>query len=122
MTKAPKAPEALRASEAAKRRSDEVFGVAEHRAAAEAHRRTARLHKSDPSGTDAAWLHDLAAINHRQAATARASRALNAADPTRTAKTFAAFKEKLSAANKHTSMAQEYARQALAAARKRVSA
>ena len=111
--------DALRASEAAKRRSDEVFGVDEHRGAAEAHRRAARLHKSDPAGTDAAWLHDLAAINHRQAATMRASRALNAADPTRTAKTFAAFKEKLSAANEHTSMAQEYARQALAAARKR---
>ena len=115
-----KTAEALRASEAAKLRSDEVFGVAEHRAAAEAHQRAARLHKTDPTGTDAAWLHDLAAINHRQAATARASRALNAADPTRTAKTFAAFKKKLSAANEHTSMAQEYARQALAAARKHV--
>ena len=49
-----KVAEALRASEAAKRRSDEVFDVAEHRAAAEAHRRAARLHKSDPTGTDAA--------------------------------------------------------------------
>lgn len=112
--------EALQASEIAKHRSDDVFDATEHRAAAEAHRRAARLHKSDPTGADAAWLHDLAAINHRQAATARASQALKAADPTRTQKTFAAFKEKLSAANEHTSMAQEYARQALAAARKRV--
>jgi hypothetical protein len=110
--------EALRASEAAKRQSDDVFDATEHRAAAEAHRRAAKLHKSDPAGADAAWLHDLAAINHRQAATARASRALKAADPARTRKTFTAFQEKLSAANEHTSMAQEYARQALAAARK----
>ena len=113
------ATEALRASEDAKRRSDDVFDAAEHRAAAEAHRSTARLHKSDPSGADAAWLHDLAASNHRQAAAARSSRALKAADPARTPKTFAAFQEKLSAANEHTAMAQEYARQALAAARKR---
>jgi hypothetical protein len=111
--------EAIRASEVAKRLSDDVYDAAEHRTAAEAHRRAARLHKSDPTGADAAWLHDLAAINHRQAATARASRALKAADPSRTQKTFAAFKEKLSAANEHTTMAQEYARQALAAARKR---
>lgn len=109
---------ALRASENAKRQSDDVFDATEHRAAAKAHRRAAKLHKSDPAGADAAWLHDLAAINHRQAATARASRALKVADPARTRKTFAAFQEKLSAANEHTSMAQEYARQALAAARK----
>ena len=113
------AAEAFRASENAKRRTDDVFDADEHRAAAEAHRRAARLHKSDPSGADASWLHDLAASNHRQAATARSSRALKAADPARTQKTFAAFQEKLSAANEHTSMAQEYARQALAAARKR---
>ena len=113
------AAEALRESEAAKRRSDDVFDAAEHRAAAEAHRRAARLHKSDPAGADAAWLHDLAASNHRQAATARASRALKAADPARTQKTFAAFQEKLSAANEHTAMAIEYARQALVAAKKR---
>jgi hypothetical protein len=111
--------EALRASEAAKHWSDGVYDVADHRTAAKAHRRAARLHKADPLGTDAAWLHDLAAINHRQAATARASRALKAQNPTRTSKAFAAFKEKLSAANEHTTMAQEYARQALAAARKR---
>ena len=114
------AAEALRASETAKRRSDEVYNAIEHRAAAKAHQRAMRLHKTDPAGAGVAWLHDLAAINHRQAATARASRALNAADPTRTAKIFAAFKEKLSAANENTYMAQEYARQALAAARKRV--
>ena len=114
------AAEALRASEVAKRRSDDVYDAAEHRAAAEEHRRAARRHKSDPAGADAAWLHDLAAINHKQAATARASRALKTADPSRTQKTFAAFKEQLSAVNAHTSMAQEYARQALAAARKRV--
>lgn len=111
--------DAIHASEAAKRRSDDAFDAAEHRAAAEAHRRAGRLHKSDPAGADAAWLHDLAAINHRQAATARASRALHTPDPARTKKTFAAFKEKLSAATEHTSMAQEYARQALAAARRR---
>ena len=113
------ATEALNASEAAKRRTDDVFDAAEHRAAAEAHRSAARLHKSGPTGADAAWLHDLAASNHRQAATARASRALKAADPSRTQKTFAAFQEKLSAAKEHTAMAQEYARQALVAARKR---
>lgn len=113
------AAEALRASEAAKQWSDDVYDATEHRAAAEAHRRAARLHKSDPTGADAAWLHDLAAINHRQAATARASRALKATDPSRTQKTFTAFQEKLAAANEHTAMAQEYARQALAAARKR---
>ena len=112
--------EALQASEIAKRRSDDVFDAAEHRTAAEAHRSAARLHKSDPAGADAAWLHDLAASNHRQAATARASRALKTADPSRTQKTFAAFQEKLSAANEHTTMAQEYARQALVAARRRM--
>ena len=110
---------AIQASEIAKRLSDNVYDAAEHRVAAEAHRRAARLYKSDPAGVDVAWLHDLAASNHRQAATARASRALKAADPARPQKTFAAFKEKLAAANEHTSMAQEYARQALAAARKR---
>lgn len=113
------AADALNVSEAAKRLSDDVFDATEHRAAAEAHRRAARRHKSDPAGADAAWLHDLAASNHRQAAAARSSRALKAADPARTQKTFAAFQEKLSAANEHTAMAQEYARQALAAARKR---
>lgn len=110
---------ALRASEAAKRASDDALFAPEQTAAASAHRQAARLHKSDPTGKDAAWLHELAGINHRQAARARASRALSTADPTKTPKTFAAFKEKLSAANEHTSMAQEYARQALAAARKR---
>jgi len=113
------ATEALKASEAAKRWSDDVHDAPEHRTAAEAHRRAAKLHKSDPAGTDAAWLHDRAESNHRQAATARASRALKTADPARTQKTFAAFQEKLSAANEHTAMAQEYARQAIAAARKR---
>ena len=117
--KAASAADALKSSEIAKRRSDDVYDAAEHRAAAEAHRSAARLHKSDSTGADAAWLHDLAASNHRQAATARASRALKAADPARTQKTFAAFQEKLSAANEHQAMAQEYARQALAAARKR---
>ena len=113
------ATEALKASEAAKRWSDDVHDAPEHRIAAGAHQRAAKLHKSDPSGADAAWLHDRAASNHRQAATARASRALKMADPARTKKIFAAFQEKLSAATEHTAMAQEYARQALAAARKR---
>jgi hypothetical protein len=113
------AAEALRASETAKRLSDDAHLAADHREATAAHRRASRLHKSDPTGADAAWLHDLAAINHRQAAAARASRALKAADPSRTQKTFTAFQDKLSAANEHTAMANEYARQALAAARKR---
>ena len=117
--KSASAAETLRASEAAQRLSDAVYDAIEHRDAAEAHRRAARLHKSDPAGADAAWLHELAAINHRQAATARASRALKAVDPARTQKTFTAFQEKLSAANEHTTMAQEYAKQALTAARKR---
>jgi hypothetical protein len=109
---------ALQASEAAKRKSDDAYSVTDHREAAEAHRHAARLHKSDPAGKDAAWLHDLAVINHRQAATARASRAYTQPDPTRTKRSFAAYQEKLSVANDHTAMAQEYARQALAAARK----
>ena len=112
-------PEAVRASEFAERLSDGVYSADEHRAAAEAHQRAARLHKSTAVGKDAAWLHDLAASNHKQAAAARSSRSLKTPDPSRTQKTFAAFKEKLSAANEHTSMAQEYARQALVAARRR---
>jgi len=110
------AAKALRASEAAKRLSDDAYSVDEHRAAAEAHRRAARLHKS-AGGTDVAWLHELAASNHRQAAAARASRAYKHEDPTRSKRTFAAYQEKLSAANEHQTMAQEYARQALAAAK-----
>ena len=113
------AADAIRASEMAKRASDDARVATEHRAAADAHRRAARLHKSDPTGADAAWSHDLAASNHRQAATARESRALEAPDPARTKKTFAAYQEKLSAANEHEAMAKEYARQALVAARKR---
>jgi hypothetical protein len=45
---------ALQASETTKRRSDDVFDAAAHRAKAEAHRRAAKLHKSDPAGADAA--------------------------------------------------------------------
>ena len=111
-------PEAVRASEFAGRLSDGVYSADEHRAAAAAHHRAARLHKSTAVGKNAAWLHELAASNHKQAAAARSSRALKTPDPSRTPRTFAAFKEKLSAANEHTSMAQEYARQALAAARR----
>lgn len=112
--------DALRASEVAKRWSDYVYDAPEHRIAAGAHRRAARLHKAlDSAGATVAWLHDLAASNHQQAASARASRALKAADPTKTPKSFAAYKEKLAAANEHTAMAQEYARQAFTAARKR---
>ncbi len=113
------AAEALRASEAAKRATDDALLAPEQTAAAAAHRRAARLHKSDLAGADAAWLHEHAAINHQQAAKARASRALAAPDPTRTKKRLAAYQEKLSAARERGSMAQEYARQALAAARKR---
>lgn len=111
--------EALRASETAKRSSDDALLAPEQTAAAAAHRRAARLHKTDPAGAEAAWLHDLADIHHRQAAKARMSRALNAPDPTRTKKSLAAYQDKLAAAAEHGDMAQEYARQALAAARKR---
>ena len=114
--------EALRASEAALRATNDALLAPEHRIAAEAHRRAARLHKSDLAGAEVAWLHDLAVINHRQAAKARESRALKTADPTRTKRSLAAYQDKLSAALEHTAMAQEYARQALAAARKRVGA
>lgn len=111
--------QAIRASETAKRLSDDALLVLEQRAAADAHRRAARLHKANPTGAEAAWLHELAVINHRQAATARASRALNAENPTRTTRSLAAYQDKLSAAIAHGEMAKEYARQALAAARKR---
>ena len=110
--------EALRASEAAKRWSDEAVDATEHNAATEAHRRAGRLHKSG-SGSEAAWLHELAASNHRQAASALKSRAYKVSDPTRSQKTLAAWQEKRAAASEHTAMAQEYARQALAAAKLR---
>ncbi len=119
--------EAVRASETAKRASDDALLAPQQREAAAAHRRAARLHKSsgrglgetDPAGTEAASLHEYAAINHRQAAQARESRALKATDPTRSKRSLAAYQEKLAAAGEHGYMAQEYARQALAAARKR---
>lgn len=114
------AAEALRASEAAKRWSDDVYDATEHSAAVEAHRRAGKLHRSDPTGADAAWLHELAASNHRQAAGALKSRAYKATDPARSKKSLAAWQEKHSATIEHTTMAQEYARQALAAAKKRV--
>lgn len=113
------AAEALRATERAKALTDDAYSVLDHRTAADAHRYAARLHKSDSAGKEAAWLHDLAAINHRQAANARASQAYKAPDPTHTKRTFAAYQEKLSAANEHTTMSQEYARQAIVAARRR---
>jgi hypothetical protein len=113
------AAEALRASEAAKRASDDALLAPEQIAAAAAHRRAVLLHKSDPAGAEAAWLHDRAAMNHRLAAKARASRALTVPDPTKTKKRFAAYQEQLAAATEHGSMAQELARQALAEARKR---
>lgn len=125
--RAASAAEALRASETAKHASDDALLAPQQREAAEAHRRAARLHKSrrgpegeaDPAGAEAASLHEYAMINHRQAAKARESRALKAEDPTRTKKHFAAYQEKLAAAKEHGMMAQEYARQALTAARER---
>ena len=112
---------ALSASEAAKRRSDDAMLAPEQIVAAAAHPRAARLHKANKTdpGAEVVWLHDLAAINHRPAPKARASRAFNAPDPTRTKKSLAAYQEKYAAATEHGHMAQEYARQALAAARKR---
>jgi hypothetical protein len=110
---------ALQASEAAKRASDDALLAPGHREAAEAHRRASRFHKSDPAGAEAVWLHDLAAINHRQAAKAREARAYKVPDPTRTKRSLAAYQEKLAAATEHGHMAQEYARKALAEARKR---
>jgi len=114
------AAEALRASEHAKRLTDDAYSPDEHRAAADAHRRAARLHKSDPTGAEAAWLHDLAESNHRQAAKWRS--AASKGDPVRaiqTKKSFASYQEKMAAAREHGIMAEEYARQALAAAKKR---
>jgi hypothetical protein len=111
--------EALRASEAAKRATDDALLAPEQIAAAAAHRRAARLHRIDPAGAEIAWLHDRAVTNHQQAAKARSSRSLRSTHPTRTKKSLAAFQEKLSAATEHGEMAREYARQALAAAKKR---
>lgn len=96
------AAEALRASEAAKHLSDDAAIVDEHRTAAAAHRRAARLHKVSLAGADAAWLHDLAAINHRQAAKARASRELKQVP---TPRSLAAYQAKLAAAREHGHMA-----------------
>jgi hypothetical protein len=112
--------EALRSSERAKALTDDAHSVLDHKAAADAHGRAAKLHKSDPAGKGVAWLHDLAESNHRQAAKARAAEGkIDAVKATQTRKGFAAYQEKLAAAREHGIMAEEYARQALAAARKR---
>jgi hypothetical protein len=117
--KAASAAEALRASEAAKRATDDALLAPEQTAAANAHRRAARLHRTDPAGAETAWLHERAVTNHQLAAKARASRALTSPDPTQTKRRFAAYQAQLSAASEHGAMAKEYAAQALAAARKR---
>lgn len=64
---------ALRSSERAKVLTDDAYSALDHRAAATAHDLAAKLHKLDPADKEAAWLHDLAASNHRQAAKARAT-------------------------------------------------
>lgn len=114
------AADALRASEYAKRLTDAAYSAEEHRAAAKAHERAAKLHKSDPTGVEAAWGHGLAASQHRQVAKARtAERKVDAPKALQKTKTWAAYQEKLAAVRDHTAMAEEYARQALAAAKKR---
>lgn len=110
--------EARMSSGFAARLSEEALTAASHREAAAAHVAAAKKHKSDPAGVEVAWLHDLAASNHRQAAQARASKTFK--NPrSAPGKTFAKYQEKLAAAVEHGHMAQEYARQALAAAKKR---
>lgn len=114
------AANALQWSEAAKRRSDDAYTVDDHRTAAEAHRRAARIHKANLADKDVAWLHTLAESNHRQAAKARAAeRKIDPVRATRTPKAFATYQDKMAAASEHQTMASEYARQALAAARTR---
>ena len=110
---------AQRASERAKSLSDDAHSVLDHRTAADAHRYASKLHKTLAAGKDAAWLHELAESNHRQAAKARTAEAkVDAVKATQTKRGFAAYQEKLAAAKEHGIMAEEYARQALAAARK----
>ena len=113
------AADALLATEWAKKLSDDAYSAEDHRKAAKAHRRAAQLHGYTTAGADAVGWHESAALQHRQAAKARTSRAYKAPDPTATKRRFAAYKEALSAANDHSSMAMEYARRALAAARAR---
>jgi hypothetical protein len=115
--KAVSATEALRASEAALRATDDALLAPEQQIAAEAHLRAARLHKSDPAGAEAAWLHDLAASNHRQCAKARKSMPRKVPGPLNAR--WNAYQEKLSAALDHGHMAKEYARRAVTAARER---
>ena len=116
------AAEALLTSEWAKRLTDDAFSADDHRAAAKAHLHAVKIHKASADEAGAAWLHDLAASNHRQAAKWRATEArVDTVKAVRTKKTFEAYQEKITAARDHESMAQEYARQALAAARKRVA-
>ena len=113
------AAESLRATERAKALTDDAYSALEHRAAAEAHRYAGKRHKALAAGKDAAWLHSLAEINHRQAAKARTAEAkIDAVKATQTKRGFAAYQEKMAAAKEHGIMAEEYARQALAAARK----
>jgi hypothetical protein len=110
--------EALRASEAALRATDNALLAPEHRIAADAHRSAARLHKFDLAGAESARLHGLAESNHRQAARARKSLPRKVPGPLNAR--WNTYQEKLAAARDHGHMAQEYARQAIAAARKRV--
>ena len=106
---------ALWASEIAKRLSDDAYTADDHRAAAKAHRAAAQRH-----AVDVAWLHERAEIQHRQAAKARAAvQKIDAQRALQKSKTWAVFQEELAAVGDHQHMAQEYARQALAAAKKR---
>ena len=108
-------------SETAKRASDDAHNAGGHREAARLHDQTARAHKSGTGGGEVAWLHELAASNHRQAASWRDAEArVDPSKVTRTRKSLAAYQEKIAAASEHGSMAQEYARQAIVAAKKRV--
>lgn len=112
--------EALRASEYAKRLTDDVYSAEEHRAAAKAHQRAAKLHKSDPAGAEAGWQHEHAASQHRQAAKARtAERKIDAQKAFQKSTAWGAYQEKLAAVRDHTAMAEQYARQALIEARMR---
>jgi hypothetical protein len=117
------AADAIRWSEKAKQLSDDAYSAEGHREAAEMHRRAAQLHKSggDPAGAEVGWLHDQAASQHRQAAKARSAASKTDAERAlQKSKTWSAFKDKIAAASEHATMAQEYARQAIAAARKRL--
>ena len=72
------AADALLATEWAKKLSDDAYSAEDHRKAAKAHRRAAQLHGYTTAGADAVGWHESAALQHRQAAEARTSRAYKA--------------------------------------------